>query len=67
MNKVTKICPQIETIKDFNLDFTLCLLGFCNRSLYEFRAIMSDHAGFNKGLNDIGKNSYRDYREFGDY
>jgi len=45
----------------------LCLLGFCNRSLYEFRAIMSDHAGFNKGLNDIGKNSYRDYREFGDY
>jgi len=45
----------------------LCLPAYSNRSLYEFRAIISDHAGFNKALNDIGKNSYRDDKEFGDY
>ena len=33
----------------------------------EMRTIMSDHAGFNKVLEDMGKGGYGDNREYGDY
>ena len=33
----------------------------------EMRTIMSDHAGFNKVLEDMGKSGYGDNREYGNY
>ena len=33
----------------------------------EMRTIMSDHAGFNKVLEDMGKGGYADNREYGNY
>ena len=33
----------------------------------EIRTIMSDHAGFNKVLEDMGKSGYGDNREYGNY
>jgi|TARA_R100001480_G_scaffold154013_3_gene158196 methylthioribose-1-phosphate isomerase len=33
----------------------------------EMRTIMSDHMGFNKVLEDMGKSGYGDNRQYGDY
>ena len=33
----------------------------------EMRSIMSDHQGFNKVLEDLGKGGYADTREYGNY
>ena len=33
----------------------------------EMRTIMSDHSGFNKVLEDMGKSGYGDNREYGNY
>ena len=33
----------------------------------EMRTIMSDHSGFNKILEDMGKSGYGDNREYGNY
>jgi|TARA_R110000823_G_scaffold235867_1_gene361717 chaperonin cofactor prefoldin len=33
----------------------------------EMRTIMSDHSGFNRALQDMGKGGYGDDREYGNY
>ena len=68
----------IESIKEYDDTKTLELLNALEERLdelekkdaiieNEMRTIMSDHSGFNRALQDMGKGGYGDDREYGNY